>query len=281
MRQGNAFRHLIRRLIYRLGIADSVHAGYVRWTHAVDFRAKSRNAHLRKTGAPDGLPVPPPELIYRVTGQLGIDYFLENGRLGLDCIDRVLARHGIAFERMGAVLDFGCGCGRILRHLKTLRGPKLYGVDWNPDAVRWSKASLPFAEFCVNTTSSGLRFFPGDAFDLIFAVSVFTHLPEVLQRFWMRELVRVMRPDGLLLLTVQGSDRLHQLTPAERRRFEMGRCVVIGEDYPGENVCSVFHPEAYVRTVLAAELAVVEYVPGGARDARQDIVLLRKIPGAG
>jgi len=263
-------------LIYTLGVADWAHARYVRWKHAVDFQTQSRNALLRKMEGADGLPVPSPELVFLVTGQLGIEHFLENGRLGAECVKHVLAKNGIDLERTGAVLDFGCGCGRILRHLKSAKIPQLHGVDCNPDLIRWCKASLPFAEFHVNTLSSGLRFFSADTFDLIISVSVFTHLPEALQHFWMSELVRVLRSDGTLLFTVQGGDRLHQLTPRERQEFDMGRCVVVGKDYPGENVCSAFHPEEYVRAVLAKHLAIIDFVPRGAKDANQDIFLLRK-----
>ena len=87
-------KQLIRKCIYSLGIADWVHSRYVRWKHAVDFRTKSRNALLQKTGAADGLPVPSPDLVFLVTGQLGIEYFLENGRLGAECIENVLTKNG-------------------------------------------------------------------------------------------------------------------------------------------------------------------------------------------
>jgi hypothetical protein len=144
---------------------------------------------------------------------MGIDQFLENGRLGAECIKHILAKNGMDLERRRAVLDFGCGCESILRHLKTVKVPKRHGVDSNPALIRWRKASLPLPKFHINTLSSGLRFFSADAFDLIiYATSAFTDPPEPLQNFWMNEVVRVLRSDGTPGFTVQDGDRLHQTT---------------------------------------------------------------------
>ena len=57
----------------------------------------------------------------------------------------ILARSGVTIERLGAILDFGCGAGRVLRHWKSLEGPALHGTDYNPELVAWCAASLPFA----------------------------------------------------------------------------------------------------------------------------------------
>ena len=43
--------------------------------------------------------------------------------------------------------------------------------------------------------------YPGEAFDLVYAFSVFTHLPESIQFSWMRELSRVLKAGGYLAIS--------------------------------------------------------------------------------
>ena len=85
-----------------------------------------------------------------------------------------------------------------------------------------------------------------------------------------------MKPGGYLLITVHGTSRLNLLSPAERQKFESGQLVVVEPEYLGTNLCGAFHPEAYVRKWLRQKLNVVDFVPGGAKDAEQDQYLLQK-----
>jgi SAM-dependent methyltransferase len=151
----------------------------------------------------------------------------------------------------------------------------LFGVDYNPRLVDWCRANLPFAEFAVNKPASPLNFAEG-TFDFIYAISVFTHLTEEKQSYWMGELTRVLKPGGHLLITVHGMTRLHHLTTEQREQFEAGRVVVTNSRYSGRNMCATYHAFSYVRDVLCRNLKVVAFEPGGARDANQDVFLLQK-----
>ena len=86
-------------------------------------------------------------------------------------------------QQFRAVLDFGCGCGRIIRHWKDLKGPVIYGSDYNPQLVEFCRRALPFARFSVNRLRSPLDY-EDSTFDFIYAISVFTHLEEGDEDFW-------------------------------------------------------------------------------------------------
>ncbi len=219
--------------------------------------------------------MPPSHLVYLVTGQFDCEAFYSNGVVGANCIQGVLRKNSLDFSSFGKVLDFGCGCGRVVRQWRNVAGPKLYGVDYNPRLVEWCRANLSFAEFAVNTSASPLNFAPG-TFDFIYAISVFTHLTESKQQFWIGELTRVLKPGGHLLITVHGTTRLHQLTPEQREQFEAGTVVVTHSRYSGRNICATYHPHGYVRDVLCRSLKFVAFEAGGAKDADQDIFLLKK-----
>ena len=240
-----------------------------------DLDTQARNAEFRKYGGPDGLPAPPPELVYLVTGQWSIEAFYHNGLLGADCIRRILEKNGLTVDAFESILDFGCGAGRIMRHWRTLRGPKLHGTDYNPHMVKWCQKSLTFARFTLSDSSSRTQY-EDEQFDFIYVISVFTHLAEARQRFWIEELTRILKPGGYLLITVHGSTHLMYLTPEQRQEFEAGRLIVVNEEYSGTNHCATYHPEQYVRNSLCQGLTVVDVVPGGAKDANQDAFLLQK-----
>ena len=245
------------------------------------YRAYEALNALRAAGRPapaaqDGLPVPPPRLIVRVAGTADVDWFLESGRLAAESVQGSLARHGRRMEELGALLDFGCGCGRVTRQWVGLDRTAVHGADANEHAIAWCRASLPFAQFASNGLAPPLEYADG-SFDLVYALSVFTHLPEALQLVWIHELERLLRPGGFLLLTTHGERYRGRLAPAERAAFDAGRLVVRWPEGAGTNLCSAFHPPSYVMERLAAGLEVAEFVPEGAKgNPHQDLYLLRR-----
>src|SRR5690349_12107770 len=98
--------------------------------------------------APDGLLLPPARLRIRVAGTPDADWFLSSGRVAADTIAGALRRAGSGLEAAASVLDFGCGCGRVLRHLGRIPGA-LHGCDANPELVHWCSEHLPFGEYRV------------------------------------------------------------------------------------------------------------------------------------
>ena len=227
--------------------------------------------------AGDGLPLPPPRLRMTVAGTPGAAWFLESGRLQAAIVEEEIARHGRTIEALGRLLDFGCGCGRVVRHWARLGGPEIHGSDYNRSLVRWCESNLRFARFAVNELRPPLAYEPG-SFDLVYGISVLTHLPEELGRAWIVELDRILRPRGLLLVTTHGAGHVDLLGPDERSRYEEGEVVVRWPSTAGTNLCTTFHPEAYVRTRLAPELELVELIPEGGTTGgrRQDLVSFRK-----
>lgn len=235
-----------------------------------------QNYGFKRRNLPDELPLPPIRLVHLVTNAWRYDHFCQSGIVGAQCIRGILAKNNTKLEAFGNILDFGCGCGRMMRQWKSLNGPRLYGTDYNPQLVAWCQKNLPFAEFSVNRFSAQLGYRDG-LFDFIYAISVFTHLTEEGGLRWIAELARVLKPGGVLYVTVMGSIRARYLPKELRDRFEAGRLVVVAEESAGQNLCAAFHPELYVRSTLANGWRVLDYVPGGARDASQDVYLLQKL----
>lgn len=239
---------------------------------------RRQNAILRQQHQLAGaLPIPPGRLIYLVQGSDSVQIFLVSGLQSAQMIRDLLAKHQVQLEELSAILDFGCGVGRVMRHWVSLKGPKLYGCDVNPELIAWCKENLPYATFQQNQPYGRLDL-PDNTFDLIYAISIFTHLDAERQFFWMNELKRVLRPGGLLLFTTHGDYYLSRsLRPRDRQRYQQGELIVYGSRQQGSNVCVAYHPFKYVSDHLAAGLELLDFVPENILGTPcQDVYLFRK-----
>ena len=268
-------RLFVRRFAARLGVLPSVFAAY-RWAreltpgqHAVNRRA--RNAERRS-----GVPLPPGRLRYLATTTRDIPHFIEGGRAIAVALRDALVRVGSPIEEMRDVLDFGCGCGRVLRHWDGASGVRFHGCDYNPAGVTWINRNLPRVTARVNELEPPLPY--ADAsFDFVYALSVFTHLPLALQHAWLAELHRVVRPGGILAITTMGTAYTHRLSDEERRRFDAGEVVVRDSSLAGTNLCAVYHPEQFVRENPGTGFEVIDFRPAVAPPyVLQDQYLLRR-----
>jgi SAM-dependent methyltransferase len=98
-------------------------------------------------------------------------------------------------------LDFACGYGRLLRFLiHDLPPERLRAAEILPGAVAWCRA-----RYGVETWRSAAEpadFRPGRRFDMIWAASLFSHLPDELFRRWVARLAALLEPGGVLAFSV-------------------------------------------------------------------------------
>ncbi len=238
------------------------------------WRGLVRRGHHVKS--PDGFPLPPPKLIVLVTGSADTAWYTEGGRLGVESLRGILRQAGVSPADFRSILDFGCGCGRVIRRWRSITPASLYGTDYNPQLVDWCRHNLPFAKFQSNTLEPRLNY-ADKQFEFAYALSVFTHMPEDLQKPWMNELWRVLRPGGYLLITTQGDEFLPKLDQSEQNLYCSGHMVTRYQEAAGTNLCSIYHPESYVRQQLAENFNFILSQPrGAAGNGNQDMYLLRK-----
>lgn len=202
------------------------------------------------TAPPDDVyGIPPPRLLVLVSGAADANRYLETGREEADAISGLLMRHGRTVNELTSILDLGCGCGRIARHLPRIaKNARVCGCDLNGELVGWCTENLPFMDARVNPLRPPTPF--SEQFDFIYAISVFTHLSESLQHEWMGECRRLLKPGGLLLFTTQGDRFRDSLNEAQRLAYDSGRIVVRFEELEGANLCSTYHPPEFLATML-------------------------------
>jgi SAM-dependent methyltransferase len=146
--------------------------------------------------------LPPASLKKRVTGQIDDETFINSGADNALQFINVLRKH--LTINTPRVLDWGCGSGRIDRHLVRF-WPEidLTGCDIDAEAVQWCKSNLR-GSFDVTGPFPPLPYRDGE-FDAVIGYSVMTHLPCPLQGRWLAEIRRVLKPGGIFATTVHGT----------------------------------------------------------------------------
>lgn len=156
------------------------------------------------TGSPR--PVPPEHLRTRVHGDDSLERFEFAGKLlAYEMYSAISALSKDNAPRR--VLDFGSGCGRVLTYISELAtNSDFSGTDIDSEAIGWCATNLDhLARFATNDDAPPTGF-ATDAFDFVYSISVFTHLPEDMQFEWLAEIARLVSPGGYALLTVHGED---------------------------------------------------------------------------
>ena len=154
------------------------------------------------------MPAPPERLITRVGGRIDLTTFFWTGRDSVWELERTLAIVGRSLASFDSILDFGCGCGRMLLWMEAAgQAAELHGTDIDCEAVEWCRRHIPYAQVSVNAPDPPLPY-PDRKFELVFNHSVFTHIDETRQDQWLEELHRVVRPGGLVVLSTHGETAL-------------------------------------------------------------------------
>jgi SAM-dependent methyltransferase len=131
----------------------------------------------------------------------------------------------------GVALDFGCGVGRVARPLAS-HFESYIGVDISQpmiaQAVEWNR-DCAACRFVLNTTGD-LRAFESASIDLVYTKKVLQHLPtQGIVRSYLSELVRILRPGGLLVFQLPCRiGLLYRLQP-QRRLYTVLRGLGISE----------------------------------------------------
>ena len=264
-----------RRIVAATGLLP---AAFVVWRTIREWSPKLVVANAQKRHEFKAtLPVPPGSLIFSATGTRDVEWFLRSGVQTAASFRTALESIGRPIESFKAVFELGCGCGRVLRQWSQVEGPSFHASDYNPAGVNWARKHLLYVSFGTNSLEPPLRYDSG-SFDFCYAVSVFTHLPEPLQQLWLAELHRVMRPGGILLVTLSGEGDLVRLDDKEQSRFYNRELVVVDPKYAGTNMCGVYHPESYVREHWSNYFELLRFLPQGAGGTPlQDLYVLRRV----
>jgi SAM-dependent methyltransferase len=225
------------------------------------------------------LPHPPPELMDyagRLDRDGGVSQYDAIGALCRRLICELLPR-GWSFDGK-AVLDFGCGAGRVIRHFAPEADrARFKGCDMDEASIEWAADHLdpPFS-FLRNGELPPLPE-PDESFDLIYAISVFTHLTDDWAA-WLLELRRLLKPDGLLIVSFIGEGVSEIVTGEAYDETRIGKNDLhIGTPW-SEGGPTVLHSPWWLESHLGRAFEVVELRPYADAEQRwgHGMICLRK-----
>jgi SAM-dependent methyltransferase len=216
---------------------------------------------IRVVGPP---PLPPPVLRGRVSWTTSRREFQRVGKEGSSDVEAAFAAARRPGADYGRWLDFGCGCGRMSRHLAAADPDRrLTGVDVDRPAVSWAAGRLRGRFFSIEERPPIAL--PPASFDVAVAVSVFTHLGEDRQREWREELHRLIRPGGLLIATTL-PPHLVSMVPnlAPGQSDELNRRGFLYAPGPGPfNQNAAFHSRKFLEETWQPLFRLVDFRPAG------------------
>lgn len=152
-------------------------------------------------------------------GLWDVDAFFATGTAEIAAVLERGRAHGYPARRERA-LDFGCGVGRLTRamaaHFDTCDG-----LDISPRMIelarRWNHA-FPACRFAANPHDD-LRLLPDAGFDFVYSRIVLQHVPARTIPRYVSDLVRVLRPRGLLVFELPSVMPLRSRLQGRRRAY--------------------------------------------------------------
>jgi ubiquinone/menaquinone biosynthesis C-methylase UbiE len=177
------------------------------------------------------------------------------------------------------ILDWGCGPARILRHLPDVfdHSCTFFGTDYNEKSIKWCQEHLKGISFSKNNLTPPLSF-DAEKFDVIYGISIFTHLSAANHTPWFDELNRVLKKEGILLLTTHGNAFKAIMTEKEIQEFDNNQLVIRDNVVEGHRVFATFHPPLFMKTLFESHCDILLHKPGKRETwgLNQDLWILRK-----
>jgi SAM-dependent methyltransferase len=216
---------------------------------------------------------PPPYILTQYNIAEKGEYF-KHGDDKVDLIERHLSELGLKLPAKPRIFDFGCGAAGVLGAFER-RYPdaQLFGCDLKEDVLAWVKKYRP--QFRVELTDP-MPPLPADFtdFDLIFAISVWTHMPVGACEAWLAHMHERLKSGGVLFFTIVDPHtdlaRKHGFEPATltKKVEDNGGCWYD----PGTDHTYII--QSWVESQIAGKYTLRYYGPGKGR-AQWSVVLTK------
>jgi hypothetical protein len=130
-----------------------------------------------------------------------VDYYFEDGARSAEQLAEIIASLNIDVKPI-RMLEFASGYGCVTRHLKNNPNLSIVASDIHPAAISFLQNSIG-----VEARMSAHRpedFAIDDRFDVVFALSFFSHMPRTTFGPWLKVLFSRLKTPGYLVFTTHG-----------------------------------------------------------------------------
>ncbi len=135
--------------------------------------------------------------------------YLSDGWRTLSELMALLERNGRSLSEMRSVLEFAAGFGRFTRHLVKVLPARVSCAEIVPGAVDFLCTHFGVAAFGSARDPEAIQW--PRRYDMVFVLSLFTHLPLSVWNRWLRKLAAAVEPGGVLLFSIHNEARAREL----------------------------------------------------------------------
>ncbi len=191
------------------------------------------------------------------------DYFITGKKNALTFKDSI-SRHKPSLLSGKKILDYGCGHGRICRYIPKLFSPSKFVVTdvWD-EAVNFCAEEFKATPFLITDEKSLSTY--NEKSDVIFAYSVFTHLPPSSFKFYISDISKCLEKDGIFLFTTKGEFEQKQVGVSLTDGYSFSVNVIPNETkgrLPGSKYAVMIVTRQFVEKVLnSVGLKLLEHLP--------------------
>ena len=190
------------------------------------------------------------------------DYLSDGWRTAVE-LQQALDVFQLSLGHCDHFLEFASGHGRFTRHLaKLLKSGALTVSDVVPGSVDFLRNTLGVKGFYSETDPTKLVF--NEKYQIIFVLSLFSHLPEPVWGSWFKSLYRALQPGGVLIFSTHG-EKCASLAGVE--------LPTSGYKFYPSSESTVLDGQTYGSTYSA-----IDFVKQKLKDALGDNVAIQTIP---
>jgi SAM-dependent methyltransferase len=232
-------------------------------------------------------PLPDVANIHRVSGPMSDALqYLVFGATTFHQLDLIARRYaGRPIAELGTVLDWGVGCGRVLRQILESgqgRAGRTIGLDIDEVNVGWCAENLAaHGDFGV-LSLDGFEL-EERSVDFLYGISVMTHLTEHHQLMWLDQIRRILKPGGLAVLSINGEGQYYREPQTLFAPFveRFGFFDSIADDAIGEDRSTyyraTYNSRSYIQQTWPRYFEIIDVIVMG--HFAQDYVVLRNPTG--
>jgi hypothetical protein len=136
------------------------------------------------------------------TSESGTRLYFQDGGNSARQLTELVSSLGYSSERPVKLLEFASGYGCVTRHLRKYPGLDLVSSDIHPEAMEFIAKEL--GGKTLLSAHAPEDFSPPERYDVVFALSFFTHMPKSTFGRWLKALFSALEPSGHLVFTTHG-----------------------------------------------------------------------------
>jgi len=188
------------------------------------------------------------------------------------------------------ILDFGCSTGRVIRNLYSAYEFNAFGCDPREESIKFNKQNFKNINWFQNNEAPPIQDNHSLKFDMVFAISVWSHFSSKLALKWFNEFSKLMNKKGRIIFTTHGTRSVYHFHHTLKKMSEekaLERLKVLrdggfhympypsGGDLDNKHWGMAFISREWLESSIGDDWMIVNCLPGMAME-NQDVYVLER-----